>query len=394
MTFPCLKIFLIYWKRCMIKKKKLEMGENIVKSRLFRLMAVAAAIVLLLGACSNNDDEEAQKPMPEPDEQTEEIPELEAEEAEEVLQTYNEAFQNVIENAAEDGEVTAFDSPEELQEEFSTIMSEDLAAKMADAYFEENEEGSIYIVASEEPVWFDEEETYELEKAEDNLYEVEQEQTDNMLSVTYSIFWNEEKWIVSDVETEDIPVEENDGDTSNSEAEADSNQTEQENNTDNDTADQDTDGAAAEETNESTDEDTANNEANATEEENDQVSPDSEENNSGQGGTDTSDSDTSDDTDMDNSESNQNPESEENEEENTDENASSIDAAAAEKLVKEHLNMVDDSLEVVTSHQDEEGNYVVQVYELVDQDDGLAHTATYGWYTVDQTTGKVKETEF
>jgi len=375
----------------MIKKKKLEMGENIVKSRLFRLVSVAAAIVLLLGACSNNNEEEAQEPAPEPDEQTEEIPELEEEEAEEVLQAYEEAYQNVIENAAEDGEVTDFDSLEELQEEFLTFMSEDLAADTADTYFEENEEGSIYIIASEEPVWFDEEETYELKKAEDNLYEVEQEQADNMLIVTYSIFWDEEKWIVSDVETEDIPVEENDGDTSN--READMNQNEQENNTDNETADQEADGAA-EETNESTDEDTANNGANATEEENDQVSPDSEENNPGEGDTDTSDRDTSDDTDMDNSESNQNPESEENEEENTDENASSIDAAAAEKLVKEHLNMVDDSLEVVTSHQDEEGNYVVQVYELVDQDDDLAHTATYGWYTVDKTTREVKETEF
>lgn len=374
----------------MIKKKKLEMGENIVKSRLFRLMAVAAAIVLLLGACSNND-EEAQEPAPEPDEQTEEIPELEEEEAEEVLQTYKEAFQNVIENAAEDREVTDFNSLEELQEEFLTIMSDDLAADMVDTYFEENEEGPIYIVTSEDPVWFDEEETYELKKTEDDVYEVEQEQTDNLLIVTYSISWDEEKWIVSDVETEDIPVEENDGDASN--GEADTNQNEQENDTDNDTADQEA-GGAAEETNESTDEDTANNEVNAAEEENDQVSSDSEENNSGQGDTDTSDRDTSEDTDMDNSESNQNPESEENEEENTDENASSIDAAAAEKLVKEHLNMVDDSLEVVTSHQDEEGNYVVQVYELVDQDDDLAHTATYGWYTVDQTTGEVKETEF
>lgn len=377
----------------MIRKKKLEMGENIVKSRFFRLMAIAA-VVLLLGACSN-DEEEAQEPAPEPDEQTEEIPELEEEEAEEILQTYKETFQNVIENAAEDGEVTDFDSLEELQEEFLTIMSEDLAAEMADTYFEENEEGSVYIAASEEePVWLEEEEAYELEKVEDDLYELEQEQKDNKLVVTYSISWDEEKWIVQWTDAymkDETFTEENDRDTSD--READTNQNEQENNTDNETADQESD-KAAEEANESTDEDTANNEANAAAEENDQISPDREESGSGQNDTGSRDRDTSDDTDMDNSGSNQNPESEDDEEENTDENTSSIDAAAAEKLVKEYLNMVDDSLEVVTSHQDENGNYVVQVYELVDQDDGLAHTATYGWYTVDKTTGEVEETEF
>lgn len=40
---------------------------------------------------------------------------------------------------------------------------------------------------------------------------------------------------------------------------------------------------------------------------------------------------------------------------------------------------------------DEDGNYYIQVYEVVidNKKTGEGHTATFGWYTVDKYTGKI-----
>ncbi|MEK4300588.1 hypothetical protein MKY30_14520 [Oceanobacillus sp. FSL W8-0428] len=357
----------------MIEKKKLEMGENMVKSRLFMVLAIA--MVLLLGACSK-DKEEEQEPALEPEEQTEEIPELEEEEAKEVLQTYEEIYQNVVENAEEDGELADFDSIDELHEKFLNAMSEELADDLIDTYFEEDEEGLIYIDTSEAPVWFDEEEAYEFEKVEDDLYEIEQEQEENQVIVTYSISWDEEKWIVSDVETEEIPSEESDISNDGSESDMDDSQSEQE---DNEAANE---GTGVTEENESND--SAGN--TMEEEEENQAGSDSEENNSNQG--DSDGSGTSNDTDT--SEDDQNSDLAEDDGGNTEETAGSISESEAESIVKEYLSIVDDELNVVTDHQDENGNYVVQVYSVVGEGDS-SHTSTYGWFIVNKETGAVEQ---
>ncbi|GGP16483.1 hypothetical protein [Oceanobacillus neutriphilus] len=350
------------------------MGENMVKSRLFMVLAIA--MVLLLGAC-NKDKEEEQDPAPEPEEQTVEIPELEEEEAEEVLQTYEEAYQNVVENAEEDGELTDFDSIEELHQEFLNIMSEELADDFIDTYFEENEESLIYIDNSEEPVWFDKEEAYEFEKVEDDSYEVKQEQEENKVIVTYSISWDDEKWIVSAVETEEIPSEESDASNDESESDTDVNQSEQEDNE-----------AVNEETNDTTEEDESNDSTGSTAEEaeDNQVDSDSEGNNSNQG--DSDGNGTSNDTDA--SEDDQNSAPAEDDGENAEEAAGSISESEAENLVKEYLSITDDDLNVVTDHQDENGNYVVQVYSVVGEGDS-SHTSTYGWFIVNKETGEVEQ---
>ncbi|MCT1905378.1 hypothetical protein [Oceanobacillus sojae] len=356
------------------KEEETRMGENKVKSRF--LMVIAIAMALLLGAC-NKDKEEEQEPAPEPEEQTEEIPELEEAEAEEVLQTYEETYQNIVENAEEDGELADFDSLEDVQQEFLSIMSEELADDVIDTYFEENEEGLIYIDTSEAPVWFDEEEAYEFEKVEDNLYEVEQEQEENQVVVTYSIFWDEEKWIVSAVETEEIPSEESDASNDESGSDTDVNQSEQE---DNEATNGDTD--------EATDEDESIDSAgNTVEEEKDnQVGSDSEETNSSQGDSDSKG--TSNDTDA--SEDDQNSDSAEDDGENTEEASGSISESEAENIVKAYLSIDDNDLNVVTDHQDENGNYVVQVYSVVGEGDS-SHTSTFGWFIVNKETGAVEQ---
>ncbi|SEN89558.1 hypothetical protein SAMN04488134_102217 [Amphibacillus marinus] len=39
--------------------------------------------------------------------------------------------------------------------------------------------------------------------------------------------------------------------------------------------------------------------------------------------------------------------------------------------------------------EDENGHYLIQVFEVVDHGEGETHTATYGWYRVNSDTGEV-----
>ncbi|WP_026672850.1 hypothetical protein [Alkalihalobacterium bogoriense] len=58
------------------------------------------------------------------------------------------------------------------------------------------------------------------------------------------------------------------------------------------------------------------------------------------------------------------------------------------RLVKIELGVEhDDFIHVVVDHE-KDGMYVVQVYEVVDN--GVGHTATLGWYTVDKKSGEIK----
>lgn len=95
----------------------------------------------------------------------------------------------------------------------------------------------------------------------------------------------------------------------------------------------------------------------------------------------------------------ENNESEEGEEQasaknNADDNPETdtieITDTIAEDLVRNHLNISQDSdLHVVMDHK-EDGDFVVQVYELVSNGE-TSHTATVGWYIVDQEDGTVEE---
>jgi len=40
---------------------------------------------------------------------------------------------------------------------------------------------------------------------------------------------------------------------------------------------------------------------------------------------------------------------------------------------------------------DDQGNYRIQVFEVVDHGNGETHTATYGWYLVDPETGETTD---
>ncbi|WP_273126499.1 hypothetical protein [Bacillus weihaiensis] len=66
-----------------------------------------------------------------------------------------------------------------------------------------------------------------------------------------------------------------------------------------------------------------------------------------------------------------------------------INSADAEDLVRKYLNFEGNNLMNIRVDHEEDTKYVVQVYEVVEQE-GVSHTATYGWYYVDKKTGKIE----
>lgn len=325
---------------------------------------------LLLAACSK--DEKAE-PAPEPEEPVAEIPELDEEGAKEILQTYEDTYTEVIENMEENDEITAYTSLEELKEDFLPIMSQDLAEEILDTYFEENEESIFYIADTEEPVWLDEEVDFSLEEKEAGLYEVEQEQEENAVVVTYTISWDEENWVVAEVQTEEIPELENNGSQDNSAS--NDNGTVAEDNHEEDSSADNGDASVSNGNNNTGNTDTPQ------EDENESHS-DSQTNQSG--------GDHS-------SPSNEGQESEENTDEeeesngNQGEGTASMNESQAEDLVRQYLNLTgSDEFYIVTDHMDENGNFVVQVYEVINLGDA-SHTSTYGWYIVNKDTGEIQE---
>ncbi|MGP4039815.1 hypothetical protein ACTWP4_07925 [Gracilibacillus sp. D59] len=271
---------------------------------------------LLFTACKQNDTDETVDPENEVEEPAEnetgqdkepadeETPTLDKEQAKQVLNDYRDTFMSVIENTEDDGALTDFDSKQALKDEFMTIMSEELADSYVAQYFEEDN-GKVYVVPTEAPVWFEEGKDFSFEQVSDLEYEVTQEQSNELignLRMTYVIASKDDSWIVSEVRSENIN-EENNG--NGQEEQSSSN----ENNTDN-----------------------------------------SEETASGE-----------------------------------------ITDAKAEELVREHLNIPQNSdVNVVMDHKNENGNFVVQVYELVSNGE-TSHTATIGWYIVNKDDGTVEQ---
>jgi tetratricopeptide (TPR) repeat protein len=81
------------------------------------------------------------------------------------------------------------------------------------------------------------------------------------------------------------------------------------------------------------------------------------------------------------------------EEKNTQEETSKpLTHEQAEELVRKHLNLQSDpTIHVKYDHDAQNGDYIVQVYEVVvdDPKTGQGHTATWGWYGVNKTTKTV-----
>jgi hypothetical protein len=79
----------------------------------------------------------------------------------------------------------------------------------------------------------------------------------------------------------------------------------------------------------------------------------------------------------------------EEEKKKTETNVSTISTAEAEKLVRKQYNMPENVI-VEYDHDNEQGDYVIHVYNVVvNGDEG--HTATVGWFDVNQKTKRISK---
>ncbi|WP_208588860.1 hypothetical protein [Gracilibacillus suaedae] len=284
------------------------------KKLLFVILTLLLSLVVV--ACTQDDTnknetedpenevEESAEDSEQDEPSEEETPTLDQEQAKEVLNEYQDKFMSVIENTEDDGALTDYDSKESLKEEFTTIMSEELADSFVAHYFEEDND-KVYVVSTEAPVWFEEDSDFSFEQVNDVEYEITQERSNELIGnvrMTYVITSTDDSWIVNEVRSEDLNGE-------NYENGEDEEQASDESNTDD------------------------------------------------------------------------NPETD----------TSEITDTTAEDLVRNHLNISQNSdIHVVMDHKNDDGNFVVQVYELVSNGE-TSHTATIGWYIVDQDDGTVEE---
>lgn len=68
-----------------------------------------------------------------------------------------------------------------------------------------------------------------------------------------------------------------------------------------------------------------------------------------------------------------------------DQNKQLTESQAVAKVRAKLKNEIGNETIVEVDHTDEDGNYVVHVYDIV-ENNGSSHTATRGWYTVNPTT--------
>ena len=317
------------------------------------------AISLLLFACSK-DEKTEQVTAPEDDDGKIELTE---EEAIAVLEEYEMVFTDIIDDVQEDNELQQYSSIDEVKEDLLIVMSEELADQTVDQYFRE-EEDKIYVEEADKPFWFDEDLDYQFEQTDDQEYEMHQQQETSaakLMEVTYVINWEEEKWRLTDLRHEE---QQEDEDTSNSNADE-----------------------------QPSDKSSSDQNADETSNESDQESTDSDDDQSSNNGDNTQAEDGKDQSDAANTPTDNDNTDEEDTMDNDDagNETPSISEEKAVELVKQHLNITDGSaMNVVVDHVDENGNYVVQVYEVVDNGD-VGHTATLGWYIVNQAEGTIQE---
>jgi hypothetical protein len=121
--------------------------------------------------------------------------------AEEVLRQYENTFMEVI-NAGPDLE--EYESKEDIIQQFSTIMTSEYARSLADIYIKE-EGKALSIVATETPVWFEEDKDYTLTEVSEDEFQVVQNIHNELRGrkeVTFTLVMESDYWVVANAGTE------------------------------------------------------------------------------------------------------------------------------------------------------------------------------------------------
>lgn len=178
---------------------------------------LAIALIIYFGTTlfssnenNNTDDstlpnQEEETPTEEQNDKTE-ISNFTEETALNAMQKYKQAFVTLIDSTDQDGLLSEFESINEVRNHFEEVMSADLAGWMTDAYIEERD-GQIYLIAKDSPTWLAKDEDFQTEEVAEEHYKIIQEQENELIGhveMTYHAKWSEDKWIISEIETDQL----------------------------------------------------------------------------------------------------------------------------------------------------------------------------------------------
>ncbi|MGM0844653.1 MAG: hypothetical protein ACQEUT_06710 [Bacillota bacterium] len=128
---------------------------------------------------------------------------LTKEKANEVLTEYKDTFMEVIDKGPE---LEEYGSEDEIIQHFSTIMTEEQARSLADIYINDRD-GKLSVVATEAPIWLKDDQEYKVEKVSEEEQHVIQNSRSQMrgnLEVTFVLVRENDSWLVSKTETDQL----------------------------------------------------------------------------------------------------------------------------------------------------------------------------------------------
>lgn len=134
---------------------------------------------------------------------------LSEQEAIPLLHTYEETLQGFFEEAQAHGQtLKSVEEIGDVEEKLSRILSEDEAAIHLSTYFRE-EDGTVSVIPTEAPVWFDEAAPYTFYDREQESPRLEQERDNELIGHVRMIYRfsyddDQETWRISDIDSESM----------------------------------------------------------------------------------------------------------------------------------------------------------------------------------------------
>ncbi len=113
----------------------------------------------------------------------------------------SEFMDQLVQKSNQDSRVVAYDSKEDLIESFSSIANKSVAKEYVDFYYKEYNNG-LYILPTDTPPWFQENESYTTETLEDGRIAVTQHNTSELYgkyTVSFVFTHTNEGWIIDGI---------------------------------------------------------------------------------------------------------------------------------------------------------------------------------------------------
>ncbi|MBM4761345.1 hypothetical protein [Bacillus sp. B15-48] len=182
----------------------------------FLLILMGIGMLLGLSACNENNAEPPQNGTPNEEEpvnpptQDEGIPTLTEDMARERLTGFKQDFLSLANEQNEQQEISSVQTKTEVKQYFRENLTVDYASRYTESNFTESEDG-VYLIPRGGPVWLEEEEPFELEQITETEVKLIQEQKNALfgyVTLECSFQFQDGKWLLDNVEMEEVTVEE------------------------------------------------------------------------------------------------------------------------------------------------------------------------------------------